>query len=113
MKISLLNQRIQLQKATTVIDNIGNHTQEWLPVFSVYATISGQSPNETTGAGSRRDDSRITFTIRWSKQAAAIVSTEYRVVFCGQVYEILGVDHVNYKKQALKLYCRKENQWSK
>ena len=36
-----------------------------------------------------------------------IDSTGYRVVFGGELYDILAIDHMNYKKKSIKFKCRK------
>lgn len=51
MDIALLNQKITIQKNTVVVDDIGNHISKWDDFYSCYATISGESPNESTSAG--------------------------------------------------------------
>ena len=51
MDVALLNRKITVQKNTVVTDAIGNHTNEWADFYSCYATISGESPNESTSAG--------------------------------------------------------------
>jgi hypothetical protein len=38
----------------------------------------------------------------------ALTSKEYRVIFRGDAYNIEGIDHMNYKKKAIKLHCRRE-----
>ena len=107
MRISLLNERITLLKNSVEIDNIGNHKIKWSKYYECYATVSAESPVEETSAGNVWDESKIDFTIRYSKETAAISSTRYRVIFHDTVYEILGVDHMNYKKKSLKLHCKR------
>ena len=46
-------------------------------------------------------------TIRWCQKAAAITEDGYRIVFHGELYNIIGIDHFSYKKEALKYRCRK------
>ena len=46
-------------------------------------------------------------TVRYSSETATITSTGYRTVFNNELYDILAVDHLNYKKNALKFRCRK------
>lgn len=36
-----------------------------------------------------------------------IVSTGFRILFRGEIYSILFVDHMNYKKISLKFRCEK------
>lgn len=107
MKIELLNVRIQIQKNSVVVDKYGNHKNEWVPYYSCSATVSSESPKEETDAGLIVDDSKIDFTIRFCQKAAAVTSTGYRVLFRDVPYDILGVDHMNYKRKAVKLLCQK------
>lgn len=53
------------------------------------------------------EDGKVDFTIRYCKKAAGINSTGFRILFQGEIYDILGVDHKNYKKKCLKYSCRK------
>ena len=51
MDVALLNQKILVQKNEVTVDAIGNHLNQWVDFYSCYATISGESPNESTSAG--------------------------------------------------------------
>lgn len=105
MDISLLNERIEIQKSSVEIDDIGNHKNVWNKYYSCYATISTESPQEQTSSGIIWDESKIDFTIRYSKEVKDLSSVGYRVVFKDSIYEIKGIDHMNYKKKSLKLHC--------
>ncbi len=107
MNVALLNVRISVRKNTVVVDAIGNHKNEWSDWYSCYATVSGEAGKESTDAGLVVDDSKMDFTIRWCKKAAEITSTEYRVEFNGELYDILAVDHMNFKRKSVKLSCQK------
>ncbi|MCW6681313.1 phage head closure protein [Aerococcaceae bacterium NML160702] len=107
MQVNLLNERISLLKMKLVTDEIGNHTNEWREIYSCFATISHESPQESTDHGVVYDDSKIDFTIRYSSEVASIQSTNYRVKFKGDFYSILGIDHMNYQKKCLKLHCQR------
>lgn len=107
MKIALLNERIRLEKNTVVVDAIGNHKNKWESYYSCFATISGESPREETATGAKWDESKIDFTIRYSKEVAELSSLNYRIIFHDNVYEIVGIDHKNYKKKVLKLHCKR------
>ena len=108
MKVNLLNAHIDIQKNVVTVDAIGNHRQSWGTVYSCHATVSGESAKESTDTGIIVDDSKADFTVRWCPAVAEITPTEYRVMFNGQLYNILGVDHLNYKHKAVKLLCQKE-----
>lgn len=107
MNVALLNVRITVQKNEVVVDSIGNHKNTWIDWHSCYATVSSESPNEDTDAGMIVDNSKMDFTIRWCRSAAEITSDKYRVVYNGSIYNILGIDHMNFKKKSIKLKCQK------
>lgn len=107
MKIELLNVRIEIQKSTVVTDKYGNHKNEWTPFYSCFATVSAESPKEDTAAGTVVDSSKVDFTVRYCRSAATVTSTGYRIVFKDETYNILGVDHMNYKNMAVKFLCQK------
>ena len=107
MDITLLNVKIVIQKNSVVVDRIGNHKNEWTDYYSCYATVSGESPSENTDAGTVVDNSKIDFTIRYCKSVSAVDSTDYRVMYGSEVYNILGIDHKNFKKRSVKLKCQK------
>ena len=107
MKIELLNVRIHISKNTVTVDAIGNHKNEWQPYYTCYATVSAEGGKEMTDAGMVVDDSTMDFTIRWCRHSAAITSTSYRIQFQDELYDILSVNHMNYKRKSIKLHCRK------
>ena len=107
MKVALLNKRINVQKHTTVTDEIGNHLNTWSTFYICHATISGETDIETEEAGTTVDDTKADFTLRWCAASSVITPTEYRVVMNGQIYDILSVDHMNFKHKSVKLRCRK------
>ena len=107
MNIALMNVRVEVQKNTVTTDKYGNHKNTWEPYLSCYATVSGETPKEETDAGLTVDDSKTDFTIRFCRAASAITSTGYRVIFDGETYDILGVNHMNYKRKAVKLLCQR------
>lgn len=107
MNIELMNVRIFISKNDVVVDAIGNHKNVWSEYYTCYATVSAEAGKEETDAGLVVDGSKVDFTIRWCKKAAAITSTKYRVQFNGQLYDILAVNHMNYKRKSIKLCCQK------
>lgn len=110
MDIAAMNIRIKFQKNAVVTDKIGNHTNSWTDYYDCFATLSdsmGKSNAEDDVAGLTVDTSDISFTIRYCKKAMAITSTGYRVLWNGEVYNIIKIDHLNMKKQALKFKCEK------
>lgn len=110
MEVSLLNVRITFQKNAVEVDGIGNHRNTWTDYYSCHATAGGEArkqTSETDVAGTVADASDVSFTVRWCRKASVIDSTGFRVVFGGELYDILAIDHMNYKKKLLKFKCRK------
>lgn len=107
MKISLLNEKIHIQKTVVIPDEIGNRKNIWEDFFSCFATISGEGGDEQLEAGQNLDKARVSFTVRWCSALADVESIGFRILFHGDIYNILAIDHMNYKKKSLKFKCQK------
>lgn len=107
MKVSLLNEKILFQKSAYVLDAIGNRKNDWEDYYSCFSTIGEEGGKEKSEAGQTVDGTIITFTVRYCNQLADIMSTGFRILFRGEIYNILSVDHMNYKKKSLKFRCEK------
>lgn len=108
MNVAALRVRITIQKNTTVVDAIGNHTSAWENYYSCWATAStsGKSAEETTDAGHTSESDRLDFTVRWSSETAAVDSKHYRVLLGDRIYDILGIDDMSFKRKSRKLLTR-------
>ena len=107
MDIGLLNTRITIQRNSVVVDDIGNRTNKWQDYYSCFATVGGEGGGETAVVGQTVDASDISFSIRYCLKASVVNNTEYRVIFQNEIYNIVFVDHMNYKKKSMKLKCKK------
>jgi len=107
MKVALLNEKILIQKAVVITDEIGNRKNTWEDYFSCYATVSGESGLETKAAGMTMENTDITFTVRWCISVSLVHSTGYRIIFHDEIYNIRVIDHMNYKKKSIKMKCQK------
>ena len=107
MNIALLNVRITIQKSSVTVDGIGNHIVSWEDFFSCHATVSSESPSEDTAAGTVVDNTKADFTVRWCRAVSQVAADQFRVVYAGELYNILGIDHMNFKKKSVKLKCQK------
>ena len=95
LNIALMNEKVIFQKCSVVKDGIGNHRNEWTEDYCCFATIGGE------GLASSREAETA------GKKTAGIRSVTHRILFRDQVYDIVSVDHLNYKKKCLKFTCRK------
>lgn len=110
MDISAMNVRITFQKNTVITDKIGNHANAWTDWYSCYATLSdsmGKTNTEEAVAGLIVDTSDISFTVRYCQKAMAVTTTGFRILWNGDTYNIVKIDHLNMKKHALKFKCEK------
>ena len=107
MEIALLNVKVTFQKNSVVLDSIGNRKNVWEDYYTCHATVSGEDGQEKAAAGLTAAESDIAFTIRFCKRAAEVTADGFRILFQGEVYNIVAVDHMNYKKKALKFRCEK------
>ncbi|MGT2681439.1 phage head closure protein [Streptococcus porci] len=107
MKVSLFNTKITLQISSVAMDEVGNQIEYWQDAYTCFASVSHESPLENTSAGAMWDNSKIDFTIRYSSEVAKVDSLTHRVIFEDQIYNIKGIDHMNYKKKSLKIHCQR------
>lgn len=107
MDIAAMNVRVAFQKNETVTDKYGNHKNTWTDYFTCYATIGGETGQEQAVVGETVENTDMNVTVRYCTETAAVISTKYRILFGDDIYDILAVDHLNYKKNALKFKCRK------
>jgi len=109
VKVSLLNEKILIQKSGVVADAIGNRSNRWEDYFSCFATVGGEGnmEHEKQSAGLTLDRGNLSFTIRYCANVSSLTSTNYRVLFRGEIYNIHSIDHKNFKKKSIKLNCEK------
>lgn len=108
MKTAMFNVKILLQKNSVTADKIGNRKNQWTDFYSCFAYVSGENSAENIGAETISDNSEIIFTVRYCNKISDINPVNYRVVFYGEIYNIIGIDHMNFKKKTIKIKCRKE-----
>ena len=110
MKISLMNERITFEKNSVVKDKVGNHRNVWEEYFSCfcYAGSSGYKQKESEEAGVIQSEDTLVFSVRYCSELAGITTTNFRIRFHGDVYNIQSIDHMNYQKKSLKITAKKE-----
>lgn len=105
MDIAGLNVRILIQKNETVTDRIGNHKSVWKDYYACWATCSNQTGEESDTAGQTLEEDRMDFTVRYCSETAAVVSTKYRIILNGRIYNIQHVDDMAFKRRSLKFHA--------
>lgn len=104
MDIVGMNVRIMIQKNEVGTDKIGNHKPTWTDYFTCWATCSNQSGSEDDGAGQTLEEDKMDFTVRYSSETAAVVSTKYRILLDDRIYNIEHVDDMGFKRHSLKFH---------
>ena len=105
MHIAGMRVRITLQKNETVTDAYGNHANVWAPYHSCWATASSQMGQEKETAATTNEEDRMDFTVRYSSETAAVVSTKYRILLMDRIYDIDHVDDMGFKKNSRKFHA--------
>lgn len=111
MDAAALRSKVTFQKNEAVTDKYGNHKNAWTDYYTCFATIGGEGmagSKEEQAAGTTVEDFSMTVSVRYCQKAAAIDSTHYRVMFMGGIYNIVNIDHMNFRKKSLKFTGRKE-----
>lgn len=107
MDIAAMNVRVTIQKNAVVTDKYGNHKNTWADYFSCYATISGETGQEQAAVGQTVEHTDMNVTVRYCKETETVTSTGFRILFRDETYDILGIDHLNFKKHGVRFRCRK------
>ena len=102
MEIGTLNQRITFLVNRVVTDEIGNHTAMWDEVFSCWAKVTLKASAEHTDAGVTKETQTLEFLIRQSRNWMPSV-TGNRILFQGNIYDIIGITPDYLHKDYLKL----------
>lgn len=105
-RIARFNCRIMIQKHTTVTDKYLNHKSAWVDYYSCSAYAGTyQSDKESSGDVTTKSEQTISFDVRYCSELKGVKSNKYRVVFNGDVYDIVAVDMMNYQRQTITLRC--------
>lgn len=112
-KISKYNQRIIIQKGSACVDRRLNHTTVWEDFFPCWTYANTYKyDEEEEGAGTKRREETITFEVRYCSILAGVNSKEHRVIFHGDVYNIISVDMMNYQNGEISIKCKYEKRYS-
>ena len=107
MDVGLLNRRIIVQKKVTERDDAGISTSSWKDDFSLWSTISNESGQVDSGEGLNKSAVDISFTVRYCRQSLSVAPLTHRILFGGEFFDIVSVDHVSYKGSMIKFNCQK------
>ncbi len=108
MDISKLRSRITIQQAMVQKDAIGNHTNAWKDFYSCAAYANLASGKEYGAAGQTLGSDTLVFEVRWCERLRDLDGTKFRILFGGNLYNIVTVDDVQFRHEKLKLTAQRE-----
>lgn len=103
MEVGTMRSRIAIQKATPSVDEVGNHINAWADFHSCFAAVNLVSGKEYAVAGQIQNGDTLQFVLRWCEKLRDLNTTQYRIVFQGDLYNIISVDEVLFRHESLKL----------
>ena len=110
METGAMNCRIIIQKRTEPVTNANGLQEEtWHDHYLCWAYVNQLSGSEFWAAHAVQAEDTVVFTLRYCKVAAAINTRDHRIVFAGDVYDILFVDHVRQERDVVKIKARRHS----
>lgn len=107
MKIVDFNRKITFLNKDVEVDEIGNHKSIWSDYLTTNSYISFQGKGEEVFLGMEVDRSDISFTVRFQNRLKNINTSDFRILFEAENYNIISIDFMNYKNRFIKFRCRK------
>ena len=104
-RIARKNERIRIQRNEVSVDAYGNHLNTWIDVFSCAAYASTYQYDEEKASTVTTEERTITFEVRYCPELSGLNAIHYRVIFHGDVYNILSVDMMNYQRKSICIKC--------
>lgn len=104
--IDVLEEENIMRSLGTKITTSGQHKIN-IAATKPAASWIEEGGSEKAVAGLIVEDSDLSFTVRYCNKTAAVTADGFRVLFDGGLYNIVAIDHLNYKKKALKFKCEK------
>ena len=118
MQISAMTEKIEIQRLSSTIDERGNPLTTWTTEYTCRAEISstnntdiyvrhdsksrsyGYDDPEYYAARLELHEIKIKFIIRYTKHLANIDTTKYRLVWNGDIFNLLSATNMRAKKTA-------------
>lgn len=108
MEIANLNQRIQIQKAISKTDEVGNVIRQWQDFYSCFTSVKTTGGREQQ-KGDTEEQHSVAFAVRFCKKLSELSAVDYRIVFQGKPYNIIQVDFADYDGKTVKIKAESED----
>ena len=110
MDISILNQRIEIQKGVSKTDEVGNVLQQWQVFYSCFASVKTAGGKERQ-KGDKEEQHSVAFAVRFCKKLSELSAVDYRIMFRGKNYNIVQVDFADYGGKTIKIKAESEESY--
>lgn len=97
------DRRITVQLASESKDAAGDIVQTWTDSFRLWARKRDSRGREFFGAAQMVRDADTVFAVRSSELMRAIAPESHRIVYKGQVFEIVGKADTNERSDAIEI----------
>lgn len=99
--------KLTIQELTVIPDDKKEQIEVWNDVITVHCAVSQFTGTEKFQARQEITDSDVTFTVRWSKNLSRINEQDYRIIFKGEVYDILFINDPQLMHEKLIISAKK------
>ena len=89
------NKKIEIQQLAESFDNIGNQVRQWQTIFNPWAEIRTNTGKEYFAAAQVNSEDEYVFKIRYSRNIAEKLSSELRIVYKNQIFDIKNIQDTN------------------
>ncbi|MBR1592819.1 MAG: phage head closure protein [Ruminococcus sp.] len=89
------NKKIEIQQLAEGFDNIGNQVRQWQTIFNPWAEIRTNTGKEYFAAAQVNSEDEYVFKIRYSRNIAEKLSSELRIVYKNQIFDIKNIQDTN------------------
>lgn len=99
--------KLTIQELTVIPDEKQEQIESWNDVITVHCAVSQFTGTEKFQARREITESDVTFTIRWSKNLSRINEEDFRIVFKGEIYDILFINDPQLMHEKLLISAKK------
>ncbi|MCM1508295.1 MAG: phage head closure protein [Ruminococcus flavefaciens] len=102
----IYNKKIIFQIITEKADEIGSQSPEWTDFFTAWANVNSIGGREYYTASQVNSQNDVIFKVRYSRKIAGFLTSEIRILYNGNIYDIKHID--DYQEQHRQLVFRTE-----
>lgn len=102
-----MRHKLTIQELTVIPDEKEEQIEIWNDMLTVHCAVSQFTGTEKFQARQEITESDVTFTIRWSKNLSRINEQDFRIIFKGEVYDILFINDPGLMHEKLIISAKK------